>query len=145
MRVLFFLVVASSLLLGAACGDGDAENPKPTGAELTDEQYLAAICSGASKFSDALLSKTKAEEIGEVIKQFSADMKRLEPPVDLKSYNEQFVKYLDNAVADPTSLVTQGPPLPSKAARDRLAAKETSVPECKDGTFFSRSAMTPTP
>lgn len=139
MRALFFLAVAPALFLAAACGNGD-DSPKPTGNELSDEQYLAAICSGTSKFTDALLSKTKPEEIGAVIKQFAADMKNLNPPVDLKSYNEQFVKYLDDAVADPTSLITRNPPLPSKDARDRLAAKESSVPECKDGTFFSRGA-----
>ncbi|MBA4179315.1 MAG: hypothetical protein C0506_01890 [Anaerolinea sp.] len=142
---MFFLAVAAALLASAACGNG-GDAPKPTGNELSDEQYLAAICSGTSKFSDALISKTKPEEIGAVIKQFAADMKKLDPPGDLKSYNEQFVKYLENAVADPTSLVTQNPPLPAKEARARLAAKETSVPECKDGTFFSRGAgATPSP
>lgn len=125
------------MLVAAACGGGDSS--KPSGNELTDEQYLAAICSGTSRFAEALVTKTKAEDIAQVIRQFSADMKALNPPADLKSYTGQFVKYLDDAVADPTSLVTRTPPLPSKDVRDRLATKETSVPECKSGTFFSRS------
>lgn len=137
MRTVLLTLLALPLLLFAACGDG-GDDPKPTGNELTDEQYLAAICSGTSKFTEALLSKTKVEDIAAVIKEFSAEMKKLNPPADLKSYNEQFVKYLDDAVGDPTSLVTRNPPLPSKDVRDRLAAKESSVIECKDGTFFSR-------
>ncbi|MEO6397718.1 MAG: hypothetical protein ABIP13_04555, partial [Tepidiformaceae bacterium] len=118
------------------CGGDDA--PKPPANAVSDETYLKAICSGSSRFSEALLTKTKPEEISQVIKEFSASMKALTPPDDLKEYNQQFTKYLDDAVADPTSLVTRNPPLPKQAARDRLSSKESSVLECKEGTFFSR-------
>lgn len=139
MRTLFVAALLPlSVALAVACGGGDA--PKASPNAVTDEAYLKAICSGSATFSDALLTKTKPDEIGQVIKAFSASMKALTPPDDLTDYNLQFTKYLDDAVADPTSLVTRTPPLPKQSIRDRLAAKESSVPECKDGTFFSRSS-----
>ncbi len=138
MRTFFVAALLPlALAFAVACGGDDA--PKPSANAVTDEAYLKAICSGSSKFSEALLTKTKPEEIGQVIKDFSATMKALTPPDDLKEYNQQFAKYLDDAVADPTSLVTRNPPLPKQDIRDRLSAKESSVPECKDGTFFSRA------
>ena len=138
MRIFFVVALLPlAIALAAACGGDDA--PKAAANAITDEAYLKEICSGSSKFSEALLTKTKPEEIGQVIKDFSTAMKALTPPNDLKDYNQQFTKYLDDAVADPTSLVTRNPPLPKQDVRDRLAAKESSVPECKDGTFFSRA------
>lgn len=138
MRTLFvYALLPLAIALAVACGGEDAPKTPPNA--VTDEAYLKAICSGSANFSDALLTKTKPEEIGQVIKAFSASMKALTPPDDLKDYNQQFTKYLDDAVADPTSLVTRTPPLPKQSIRDRLAAKESSVPECKNGTFFSRS------
>ncbi|MEP7216408.1 MAG: hypothetical protein ABI782_09150 [Anaerolineaceae bacterium] len=137
MRTVFVAaLVFFPVSLAVACGGDDAPTVTPNA--VSDEAYLKAICSGSAAFSDALLTKTKAEEIGQVIKAFSASMKALTPPDDLKDYNTQFTKYLDDAVADPTSLVTRTPPLPKQEIRDRLSAKESSVPECKDGTFFSR-------
>ena len=145
MRRALFLALLTvfvlPLLALAACGgDDDNEPPNGSGGTGTDEEYLKAICSGTSEFSNALITKTSAEEIGEVIKTFIDDMKAANPPADLVDYNQQFVKYLEDAVADPTSLVTRQPPLPSDDIQRRLANKELSVAECKDGTFFSRSA-----
>lgn len=130
------------LFMFGACG-GDSSDPDPTttsnrGGTGTDEEYLADICSGTSEFSNALLSKTTAEEIAEVIRDFIGQMKEANPPADLVKYNDDFVKYLEDSVSDPTSLVTRNPPLPPKDVQRRLAAKELSVDECKDGTFFSR-------
>lgn len=136
MRQYALLIALLPVLVIGACGGDDS--PRSSGAELTDEQYLAAICSGTSRFAEALVTKTRAEDIGDVIKQFSAELKALNPPADLKSYTAQFTKYLDDAVSDPTSLVTRTPPLPSSDVRSRLAGKEATVAECKDGTFFSR-------
>lgn len=137
MRTFFvWTLLPVAVAVAVACG---GNNPsKPPANAISDEAYLKAICSGSSRFSEALLTKTKPEEIGQVIKDFSATMKALTPPADLKDYNQQFTKYLDDAVADPTSLVTRNPPLPAQSVRDRLAAKESSVPECAAGTFFSR-------
>lgn len=128
------------LLVMSACGDSKSD-PNPTtttGGTGTDEAYLATICAGTSDFSNALISKTSADEIADVIRDFITEMKAANPPADLVQYNADFVKYLEDAVSDPTSLVTRNPPLPPKDVQRRLAAKELSVPECKDGTFFSR-------
>lgn len=129
-------MLVPALVLFSSCGDdGDDDTPKSGG---TDEEYLAAICKGTSDFSNALLTKTTAAEIGDVIEDFITLMKDANPPADLADYNQEFVKYLEDALADPTSLVTREPPLPPDDIQRRLAAKELSVDECKDGTFFSR-------
>ena len=129
-------ILLPALVLFSSCGDdGDDDTPNSGG---TDEEYLAAICKGTSDFSNALLTKTTAAEIGNVIEDFITLMKDANPPADLADYNQEFVKYLEDAVADPTSLVTREPPLPPDDIQRRLAAKELSVDECKDGTFFSR-------
>ncbi|MGE0598011.1 MAG: hypothetical protein AB7J35_12715 [Dehalococcoidia bacterium] len=140
-------LIAGGLLLPllfvlGACGNDNKSDETPTatlaGGTGTDEGYLAAICKGTSDFSNALISKTTADEIAGVIRDFIAQMKQANPPADLVQYNADFVKYLEDALSDPTSLVTRNPPLPSKDIQRRLAAKELSVEECKDGTFFSR-------
>jgi hypothetical protein len=137
-RALFFLVCAVPLLLAAACGDDDDGLPSATGPAGSDEDYLRAVCIGTSKFSNALLSKTSAEEIAAVVRDFADEMKALNPPADLEEYNTQFVAYLEAALEEPTSLVTTAPPEPPADARRRLAALEPTIPECKDPTFFSR-------
>ncbi|MGB4863405.1 MAG: hypothetical protein WBO97_13190 [Tepidiformaceae bacterium] len=128
------------LLVMSACGDSKSQSDPTTttGGTGTDEAYLATICAGTSEFSNALISKTSADEIADVIRAFITEMKAANPPADLVQYNADFVKYLEDAVSDPTSLVTRNPPLPPKDVQRRLAAKELDVPECKDGTFFSR-------
>jgi hypothetical protein len=144
LRVLLILALASAFAaFGVACGDDDATPPtdRPAG---TDEDYLRAICIGTSNFSNALLSKTNPDDIATVIKDFIAQMKALNPPADLVKYNDEFVKYLEDSVNEPTSLVTRPPPLPSSDVQRRIAALEPSIPECKDGTFFTRGA-TPAP
>lgn len=143
MLVMRILVLSGALLAScamflAACGGGDGGKSTATasGPASTDEQYLAAICKGTKDFSDAVVSKTKAEEIAQVIKDFSASMKQLNAPADLLQFNKDFIKYLDDALNDPTQLLTRKPPEPSSSARDRLVGKEQNVPECKDVTTF---------
>jgi hypothetical protein len=138
-RVLFFLVCAVVLLLAAACGDDDDAPPTATGPAGSDEDYLRAVCIGTSNFSNALLSKTSAEEIAAVVREFASEMRALSPPADLAEYNAQFVAYLEAALEEPTSLVTTAPPEPPADVRRRLAALEPTIPECKDPTFFSRA------
>ena len=143
IRYLFALLLLPLLVLGAACGDDDGDDggdsavpeAKPGG---NDEDYLRAICKGTQDFSNALITKTTPEEIGDVIEDFITTMKETNPPDDLEAYNADFIKYLEDALAEPTSLVTRNPPLPSEDVQRRLAGKEVSVDECKDGTFFSR-------
>jgi hypothetical protein len=139
--LLVFGILSASALLLAACGDDDDAAPKGGG---SDEDYLRAICVGTSNFSNALLSKTNANDIAQVIKDFIAEMKKTNPPADLVKYNDEFIKYLEDAVSDPTSRVTRAPPLPSTDIQRRIAALEPTIAECKDGTFFSRS-VTATP
>jgi hypothetical protein len=135
MRFLtIFGAVILSALLFAACEEDDA----PTGGG-SDEDYLRAICTGSQDFSNALLSKTNPDEIAEVIRDFIEKMEATNPPADLVEYNEEFVQYLEDAVNEPTSLVTRQPPLPDDDVQRRLASKEPTVAECKDPTFFSRT------
>ena len=139
MRFPVFLGAALLLLvlvLAACSGDDDADSGGPGG---TDEDYLAAICTGSQNFSNALLSKTTADEIAQVIRDFADQMKQANPPADLRKYNEDFIKYLEDSVEEPTSLLTRQPPLPDEDVQRRLAAKEPTVEECKDPTFFSRT------
>jgi hypothetical protein len=128
-------VVLAGLLL-AACG-GDDDSPRATGTG-NDEDYLRAVCTGIDHVSDALVSATSAAEIARVLEEFAATMKAIDPPPDLAEYNQKFVAYLEAAINDPTSVVTTSPPLPSDAARRRLAALEPGIPECREPTFFSR-------
>jgi hypothetical protein len=142
-RALIVLACALPLLLlAAACGDDDDAPATATGPAGSDEGYLKAVCIGTSNFSNALLSKTSAEEIAAVVREFADEMKGLNPPADLAGYNAAFVAYLEAALEEPTSLVTTSPPEPPADARRRLAALELTIPECKDPTFFSRE---PTP
>jgi hypothetical protein len=125
----------------AACGDDDAANePSGTVGTGTDEGYLRAICVGSQNYSKALNTATTADEIARVVRDFIAEMKKANPPADLVAYNTEFIKYLQDSVEDPTSLVTRNPPLPSKDIQRRLASLEPSISECRDGTFFSRAS-----
>lgn len=134
-------ILVPVMLFLAACGGGGEDAPTGGG---TDEEYLRAICQGTSDFSNALLSKTTAGEIADVIREFTEHMKDANPPGDLVKYNDEFVQYLEDSLKDPTSLVTREPPLPSEDIQRRLAGKELSVDECKNGTFFSRG-LAPAP
>jgi len=120
----------------AACGD-DGADEEPEGAG-TDEEYLAVICQGTQDISNALITKTTADEIGDVIEDFIGIMEDANPPEDLRTYNDEFIQYLEDSLADPTSVTTRQPPLPEEDVQRRLAQKELQVDECKDGTYFSR-------
>lgn len=142
------VLVIAAVFTAAACGGGGSPKPTPTaptsGPTLTDEQYLKAICTGTQAFSDALISKTTADGIAQVIKQFSTNLKSINPPGDLRTFHAAFIKYLDDSLTDPTSLLTKSPPEPPDSVRQRLASKESSVPECKNPTFFDSVATSTT-
>ena len=131
------------LLLAAACGSGDDAAPTPSGPALSDEQYLKVVCTGLTNFSDALLTRTKAEDIAGVIQEYIRQLQAVNPPGDLQKFHADFVKYLQDSVKDPTSLITRKPPMPADDIRRRVAAKERNVPECKNPTFFAIPSPTP--
>jgi hypothetical protein len=134
MRIaLLFGCLLASMFAFVACGDDEPEGPGGS-----DEDYLTLICQGTQDFSNALVSKTTPDEIAEVIRDFIETMKNANPPADLRDFNDDFVQYLEDSVAEPTSLVTRQPPLPDDDVQRRLASKELSVEACKNGTFFSR-------
>ena len=139
------LLLPLAFVLAAACG-GDSKSsgtPTTSGPTISDEEYLRAVCTGVTQFSDALVSKSSVAEITKVVRDFSASMKNLNPPADLQKYNADFTKYLDDAANDPTSLVTKKPPVPADSVRQRLASRESNVPECKAPTFFDASQSAP--
>ncbi len=138
MRFPLFLL-SMILAVGAfvACGD-DGDDEEPGGPAGTDEEYLAVICQGTQDISNALVTKTTADEIGDVIEDFIEIMENANPPEDLRACNDEFVQYLEDSLADPTSVTTRQPPLPEEDIQRRLAQKELQVDECKDGTYFSR-------
>jgi hypothetical protein len=121
----------------AACGDDAAS--KPAGPVLSDHDYLAVVCKGLSDFSSALLTKTKAEDLTQVIKDYAASLKKIQPPADVAQFHKDFIKYLEDAYSEPTALVTKAPPLPPTDVRQRLAAEEGRTAECQDARFFARS------
>ena len=139
---LFALAIVMAGALVACGGGGDATTtPTAGGPVLTDEEYLKAICTGTKNFSDALISKTTAAGIGEVVSDFKTQMASLNPPADLKDFNAEFVKYLEDSLKDPTSLLTRKPPAPPSKVRDRLVSKEANVAECHgQETFFDAQA-----
>ncbi len=131
-----------AVLAGAACGGGDDGNnadespTTPASDPVSDEEYLKVICTGTQGFTDALISQTTAEGIAKSITDFIASLKSTTPPSDLQQFHKDIIKYLEDSVSDPTSLVTKKRPQPPDKVRDRLAAKEASVTECAKAHYF---------
>jgi hypothetical protein len=128
-------------MLFAACGGGGSKSGStPAGASATgggsDEAYLEVVCGGADNFYNALQTATTTDQLSKVIRDFIADLQKASPPADLRDFNQQFIKYLQDAVDNPTSLVSTNPPLPPDDARDRLVKKESDVEACKEPTFL---------
>lgn len=128
----------------AACGGGSSNKgttpsgsaSTSSGAPVSDEAYLKVICGGTDNFYHAIQTATTAAAISKVVKSFIADLQKVTPPTDLQQFNKDFITYLQDAVDNPTSLISVNPPLPPKAARDRLVSKESDVEECKNPTFL---------
>ena len=132
VRTLPALAIAAVLgLFVLACDDG----PPPSAVD--DEGYLAVMCANLDRFSDAILVETEEAGIAAVIEDFIDELEAVEPPADLRDFHEAFIEYLEEAVDDPTSPLVLPPPLPDDDVRERLAAKERSVEECREPTFFS--------
>lgn len=141
-RAIIPLLVGAAALLFASCGGSKTPSGTATsGAAVTstsasDEAYLRVICGGADNFFNALQTATTTDQLSKVIEAFIFDLQQADPPSDLTDFNGEFIKYLQDAVDNPTSLVSANPPLPPEAARQRLVSKESDVEECKDPTFL---------
>jgi hypothetical protein len=136
-RAILLAGLAAAAILASCGGDGGDPGDGATGASgVSDEQYLAVLCEGLSDYTDALLTATSAQAIADVITGYTAAMRALDPPADLREFHGQFVRYLEDAVAEPTSLVTRAPPKPDDGPRQRLAALESSVDACRYPTFL---------
>lgn len=141
-------MVLAALPVLAACGDDDndeasvtaAASPSPaqvaTGTPLTDEQYLATLCTGLANYQEATATQKTVEGIGKAVTEFEKSMEAATPPDDLRTFHGEFIAYLHSADQDPTLLLTAPPPKPSDSVRDRLKSKVKSVSECKYPTFL---------
>lgn len=114
----------------------DGESPSPVPVEVDDEGYLAVVCSGLADFSDAVLVAKTVDEISAVVRQYIVDLEGVSPPEDVVPFHRDFIQYLADSVDEPTVLLTTPRPLPDDSVRERLSAKESSVSECRDLTFF---------
>ena len=122
----------------AACRGGGSASETPAATPVGDEEYLAVICSGLDRFTDALMVATTPEEVREVVEEYIAELEAVTPPEDVRPFHEAFIQYLRDAVDDPLTLLTTPPPTPEEEVRQRLAEKERSVAECRNPTFFQR-------
>ncbi len=150
-RLALPMLVALGALLFGACGGGSSKSgttPAASGSSqggaVSDEAYLKVVCGGTDDFYNAVQTATTADGISKVIRQFISNLQKVTPPSDLQQFNKDFIKYLQDAVDNPTSLLSTNPPLPPQKARDRLVSKESDVEECKNPTFLD-VANTPGP
>lgn len=144
MKILsaFFAAVAVSALLVACGGDSkDDATPAatssvtPSGSPLSDEEYLKVFCTGVTSFREALLTEPR-EGLVKVVQDYYDSMKAVFPPPDAATFHQEFLDYLEDALEEPTFLVTRDPPVPEGAVRSRLASAVSSVAECKYPTFL---------
>lgn len=124
----------ATLTLAAACADTEA--PANNGA--SDEDYLAALCSAFDEYSRALAAATDAAGIETVTAAFAVSMKAVTPPNDLATFQADLIAYIEAGAADPQSVVAAAEPRPPDKARDRLAAKEGDVKECREASYFGQ-------
>lgn len=143
------ILLVSAGVFVAACGGGNkspqpgaqpqpsaTEEVTPSGPPLSDQEYVQTLCVGITNYNEALLREPTAEGIAKVVREFSTSMKKVNSPEDLKTFHADFIQYLDDAVDDPTSLVTTTPPKPADAIRERLAKRVLDTAECKYPTFL---------
>lgn len=146
-----FVLVAGMV---AACGGGDTEDSptatptegsQPTGTAgasitpvgpLSDREYLAVICSGLEDYTAAIIRERTEEGIRTVVLDYIASLQGVLPPADLGEFHQSFIAYLTAAIESPTDLLATPRPLPPDDVRDRLAAIENDVPECRSAKFF---------
>ena len=147
-RWIALVVLLPALAFAVSCGGGDDDNdeeltPGPA-RTVSDEEYLAVLCTGLENFSDAINTAKTEEAIADVIKAWVVELKEVIPSEDLGPWHAEYTKYLEDAVDDPTSPLVIPAPLPPDGPRNRLNGKRPSVAECKRPTFFEPTA-TPAP
>ncbi len=140
MRALFVSIAILALLplLFAACSDSDSKST-PTivaGTPASDDAYMTVFCTGLSNLSSALVSKPTANEIATVMKAYITELKKITPPKDLEKFHAEYIKFFEDSVNDPTSVLTRKPPAPSETVRQHYADIEQKTPACKDARFF---------
>lgn len=147
-RLLPFALIATVLL--AACGGGDNDDESvpddqsfmdTSAPQLSDGDYVAALCDGIEGYMEAVLSKGEPE-IRAARDKLEADTRGLHPPEGTQDFHRDFVEYLAGAESDPTLLLTTDPPLPNGELRDRLAAAESGA-SC-EYQLFARTEPSPT-
>ena len=146
--VLLPLTIAFAIVLGA-CGGNDTGGGGSTG---TDEQYVSTICKASLKLTDAIAtassdpSKVKNADdavklLSEPFQQYLDDLKRANPPKDVKDYHDQTVKALSDSLAklkkdkNPAALSGADQPQPSQAIKDRLSKVADTNEDCKKAGF----------
>jgi|GEM_PF-1233869 len=143
-RWLPFTAVALAAVTLPACGGdgGDSKNNNDTspvvqaGEPLDDEAYLRVFCTGLTEYQDALMTATTVDQIGEVVERYVANLREVNPPEDLRDFQQRYIEYLESALDDPTSLTVLPPPLPDDDVRERLLEKVPDIEECKYPTFL---------
>lgn len=146
-RWLQFAAVPLAAVALATCGgsggdskDNDTSPVVQTGEPLDDDAYLRVFCTGLTEYQDALMTATTVEEIGEVVDRYVASLREINPPDDLRDFQQRYIEYLESAREDPTSLTVLPPPLPGEDARERLLARVPDIDECKYPTFLEVSS-----
>lgn len=157
VRAPFIVACIALLTLAAtsACGGGDDDDtPTATAAgnetpipsitpnpdPLSDEEYLAVICSGLADYTAAIVTETTVEGIRAVVLDYIASLQAVTPPEDVQPFHDDFIAYLSAAIDSPTDLLAMPRPLPEDDVRDRLAGKENDVEECRNATYFAERA-----
>lgn len=135
---LFAVALLLSAVALAACGDKDDSGGSSGAAASSDAQYLAVFCTGLTKYQETLVSATKVDDIRKVIEDYIGELEKITPPDGLEKYHKDYIRYLREALDDPTSLVTTKPPMPPESDRERLSEKTKGVAECKYPTFLDR-------
>ena len=151
-----FLVLLPLAAIVACGGDDDDPTPTPAVSEtpdsattsaptpagtpigpLTDEEYLAVICSGLEDYTAAIIREQTVEGLSAVVRDYVVSLQAVLPPEDVADFHNQFIAYLTAAIESPTDLLATPRPLPPDDVRDRLAGKEEDVEECRNARFFA--------
>lgn len=137
--------LAAVALAFAACGGGDNDNNSSNGGDseeatasgepLSDEEYLRVFCTGVTNYRNALNTAPR-EGLVDVIEEYIDSMRAVTPPEDAQGFHDEFIGYLEEAVEEPTFLVTRDPPRPPDDVRERLASKTSDIDECEYPTFL---------